>query len=200
MNKNVIIFILMLIPSIVGFYAGYEFKSHGKPTNTQADTVIVTDSTLKLKYDSALQVINTQGPDTFWKIAPPVNYPTQKVDTAFILQNYNTWYVYTDSVRNKDLALSIIDTVTANKIIGRKLSYKILRPDSIITIETTKTITKEVARGTNNLFVGTQVGVNGSNMLLAPHVLYTTKNKLAFSLGYELYQHTPTIGIYYKIK
>ena len=198
MNKNIIIFILMLIPSIVGFYAGYEFKSHGKPTNSQADTVIVTDSTLKLKYDSALQVINTQGPDTFWKIAPPVNYPFQKVDTAFILQNYNTWYVYTDSVRNKELALSIIDTVTANKIIGRKLSYKILRPDSIIKVETTKTITnKEVASG---LFVGTQVGAVGSNMLIAPHLLYVTKKKLAFSLGYELYQHTPTIGIYYKIK
>lgn len=198
MNKNIIIFILMLIPSMVGFYAGYEFKKNHTPPNYQTDTVTVVDSTILLKYDSALQVINTQGPDTFWKITPPVNYPTPIVDTAFILKNYNAWFVYADSVRNKEIALSIIDTVTANKIIGRKLSYKILRPDSIITVETTKTITnKEVASG---LFVGTQVGAIGSNMLVAPHLLYVTKKKLAFSLGYELVNKTPTAGIYYKIK
>lgn len=198
MNKNIIIFILMLIPSMVGFYAGYEFKKNHNPPTYLTDTVTVTDTTLRLKYDSALQVINTNGLPQLIKIIEVINHTDSTQSTNQQINKSTNLYVYADSVRNKDLALYIFDTITANKIIGRGINYKILRPDSIITIETTNTITKEVARG--KLFVGTQFGVNGSNMLLAPHVLYTTKNKLAFSLGYELIKKVPTVGIYYKIK
>ena len=200
MRKNIIIIILMMLPALAAFVVGYNFKKGIAPGEVRIDTVTVTDTTLQLKYDSALQVINTNSLPQLIKIIEVINHTDSTQSINQQINKSTNLYVYADSVRNKDLALYIVDTVTANKIIGRKLSYKILRPDSIITIETTNNITKEVARGTNNLFVGTQVGVNGSNMLLAPHVLYTTKKKLAFSLGYELYQHTPTIGIYYKIK
>ncbi|MES2379747.1 MAG: hypothetical protein V4538_01810 [Bacteroidota bacterium] len=197
-GSRTLFIIALLITTVVSYIAGCARGEKTGYQNSTTDTVTVTDSTLKLQYDSTAKVMSTgHVPDTVYLTGEPVFIPAH-VDTAATLYNYYARWVNIDSMRNNELAIYITDTISRNRVLKRNLNYKILRPDSIITITTTQTITtKEAASG---LYVGAQVGANGSNLLLAPHLLYTTKNKWAFSLGVSLNQGYPIVGIYYKIK
>ena len=61
-------------------------------------------------------------------------YLTADVDTNAILTHYLTQAVtYVDTIRDSSLQAVISDTIFRNEIVGRKFSYKILRPVTINT-------------------------------------------------------------------
>ena len=85
--------------------------------------------------------------DTVWKEIPvvknhylikldtivyEVEIPAQ-VDTQLILKSYFSKYVYTREWKDSLLYAVQTDTVTQNKIFPQSFSYKILRPQTIIT-------------------------------------------------------------------
>lgn len=122
---------------------------------------------------------------------------TQNIDTAEIIRRYLTAYFYVDSCRTADLSLVVSDSLFNNRITFRNYRYKILRPDSIITITTT--ITNTLAPnyfylGAGIISLGTQMGVSGK-------VLYT-KSKFAYDVGSVISWPWPNFqfGIYYKIR
>ena len=61
-------------------------------------------------------------------------YLVGSIDTAAILSHYLTQAVtYIDTIRDSALQAIITDTIFRNEIVGRKFSYKILRPVTINT-------------------------------------------------------------------
>lgn len=120
-------------------------------------------------------------------------YMIEDVDTAAILQDYFSFNTYSDTLpivwkdKNDTLIWSYVgdavinDTVSRNKILGRKFSYDIMWP------EVTKTITKTIYDRRVQLYA--EFGLLGNTKNLASGAelgfLLKTKNDRMVGVGYE---------------
>jgi hypothetical protein len=104
-----------------GFRSG---KRSVKPLVAQSDTVIVHDTTLRtiLKPDYHLRLDTILHTDTV-----PAD-----VDTATILKDYFARFVYERRWLDKEVDITLSDTISQNKPLSEQISYRILRPQTII--------------------------------------------------------------------
>lgn len=157
-------------------------------------TIIKTDTTYVTKTDS----IKTYVPKWKTKIKHDTVHDTiLKIDTAYVLGDYFSTYVYNDTIKNKhdSLIIYVDDSITQNKIKSRKVKYKITYPiitTSITTIENKR----EFYYG-----IGLSGGKQGLNSF-GPEFLLRTKKGSAYGLGVGINnQFTPIVGFkaYWKI-
>jgi len=120
---------------------------------------------------------------------------TQPVDTTAILRDYFATYVYQDRQELDSLNLTIIDSVSQNKIFARTISYDLIYP--------TTTITKEIYLNNRELYWG--LDVNGSSSQLnyvGGGLIYRTRKKQVYGLGIGINQDfQPVVSgkLYWKI-
>lgn len=189
-KNNDFIIIAVLLLSIVGaFFVGKEFEKNFQPNNETTTT-----TSIEQKFDSTPVFVDR--PIVVLRVDsyPLPNKPVI-IDTLAIVNRWLTGYVYIDSMRNKDLFLQITDSIEQNTIKHRQFVYKILRPDSIITITKTSTIKEPIS---NAFFVGAGLGANR----FSPSLLYNIKNTFEIGVSSNLIGEKPSFeaSFFYRIK
>lgn len=157
------------------------------PNNTAPtqDTVRVE---ITKRYD---HYIYTHSSDTIYLLKETlVLQPVQ--DTLALIRDYFTQREFSDTILDSNLSATYSGMVWKNSIFNPKLSYKLLRPQTIIqntVIESTPT---------RKLSLGAFAGYSDKPMIGALAV-YTDRRDRSFSVGYGINQ-TLLIGITGKIK
>lgn len=121
------------------------------------------------------------------------------VDTSKILEEFYSKFVYKDTLKLKDSLgyISVIDTVTQNKILGRLF-------DAHVNKTTIKEITIVKELPNNQVYIGGVAGFDKTNIVnfFGPTLVLKTKKDKMFSLGvgYGTNQNLSLQGgIYWKI-
>lgn len=197
-TKDTIIWVVLFILSLgMIFFAGFYTK--GRFYASDFDTTITTT----LRFDSTIRTIDAHPgtqiqPNTHTIIKTDSTvYVVPVLDTLAltrIIESWFTHYYYSQTLRDSNIEASIKDTISQNRIISRHFTYKILRPDSIVT----STITQP--KNNNNIYAG--MGVCwGTNPKIGP-ALIVTRNRFAFQAGAAFGQQQPVLlfGTYYKLK
>ena len=136
----------------------------------ETDTVTVTKTTTK----------NVRGADIYHETIVEQIKEVDKIipaDTALILRNFYAKNLYKDRLTlEEDLGtIDVIDTISQNKIIGRKYIADIKQK----TITNT-TIVKELPK--NKVWLGLN-GVWGNNLLVGPSISLVTKRDNLYGAG-----------------
>jgi len=116
------------------------------------------------------------------------------IDTAAILADYYVVKTYEDTQVLDSLDITIIDTVSQNQIMGRKIAYNFTYPRNIIT-ETIYVKKRE-------LYYGIGLGGGSQNNYFGGELLYVNKKNQAYGLGVGINsQFQPAVigRIYWKI-
>jgi hypothetical protein len=119
-----------------------------------------------------------------------------KIDTLEILKDYYSKYVYKDTLKLDSLGyITIVDTITQNKIFSRNFDSQVLIP--------TTTITNEIYLNKPKFFGGVSLGGNKSQInFLSGDLLYKSKRDNVYGLGLGVNQNFQPIIIgrmYWKI-
>ena len=153
------------------------------------------------------KVVTKKGEDIYHETIKEVIIPTI-VDTQALLQDYFAKNIYKDTLNLPDSlgTVSLIDTITQNKILGRTFNASVKQR----TIKET-TIVKELPK--TKVFYGLEGGFNKADVVshLGLGVLINTKQDKMFHLGLGVANRTidgtsgtlaPYIGggVYWKIK
>jgi hypothetical protein len=153
------------------------------------------------------KVITKKGEDIYHETIKEVTIPAI-VDTQALLQDYFAKNIYKDTLQLPDSLgiVSLIDTITQNKILGRTFNASVKQR----TIKET-TIVKELPK--TKLFYGFEGGFNKADVVshLGFGVLVNTKKDKMFHLGLGVANRTtdgtsgalsPYIGggVYWKLK
>lgn len=150
---------------------------------TVFDTITKEVPVYKPKYVTKIEYIR----DTIIDSTP--------IDTVSILKDYFATYVYQDNQELDSLNLTIIDSVSQNKIFARTIQYDLIYP--------TTTITKEIYLNQRELYWG--VGMQGRTDQLnyvGGELLYRNRKKQAYGLGIGINQDLqPVVSgrLYWKI-
>ena len=150
---------------------------------TVFDTITKEVPVYKPKYVTKIEYIH----DTIIDSTP--------IDTASILKDYFATYVYQDNQELDSLNLTIIDSVSQNKIFARTIQYDLIYP--------TTTITKEIYLNQRELYWG--IGMQGRTDQLnyvGGELLYRNRKKQAYGLGIGINQDLqPVVSgkLYWKI-
>ncbi len=192
--KNIVFFIGLCIGfSFIGYF-GINWLLDVPNTQSQYAT---KKETKNIIVDSLLVVVDslTVQVDSLHRAGNKTNtvFTPQKVDTAFIIDQYYKTYKQTIKHRDKDLDFRLDFDLIQNKIQVPKLEYKILKPVAIF---------KPATRNPKHLFFGATLG--GSlyelNQFTPELVFFTGKH--GFKIGYNLLDQNRNlqIGYYFKIK
>jgi len=125
--KNMVLGFLMAMLLFVGGWAGYKLYPTLHPCpEVSTDTVLVHDTVTHTIPDTIPYYI--AGKDS-------IIYDTvfKDVDTAAILKDYFAWHFYTRHWEDSLLSVTLHDVVSQNKFGGNEFTYKILRPQTVIT-------------------------------------------------------------------
>jgi len=139
-----------------GLYLG---SRRPTPINT-VDTLYVYDTVWHTVYNT--DTIYKEKLDTIiFTDSIPV-LPT-KEDTLRILSRYFAKFVYTGTIADSSVNIVIKDTISQNTIVGRSVSYKLLKPQTIINEITYEPFQRSVAIGGFGAIYDTKaiVGVSG---------------------------------------
>jgi hypothetical protein len=155
----------------------------------ERDTVVeyITVTKTTPVYVPKIKYINKINVDTFLVYNP--------IDTASILADYYSEVYYDDEQNLDSLYLTILDTISQNRIIGRQIKYTLKYPQSIIT-EKIYINQREFYVGLGGAGTFTQLNYFGGEML------YKNKKKQAYGLGVGLNQNlVPIVSarMYWKI-
>ena len=181
--------ILMLASFALSFY----YQDRNSKRNMNSSDTLSHEKTIMVKYDSFDRFIPQPYPvkvtDSFY-IPVPANIV---VDTQAIIRQYYTEYILADTIRNHELYLYIVDTLFKNRIQGRFLTYRILRPDSII-----KEVTTLQAPEKSHVFAGSILGTG----TFGPGIIYNRKNNYMVGLSSNILLPSPNIqaSVYFKIR
>jgi hypothetical protein len=120
-----------------------------------------------------------------------------EVDTAAILKDYYSFYVYNDEVKHKYGRTFINDTVSQNKIIGRQVTHDLIVP------VVTRTITLHQPKR-SAVFIGANILGNEIDPLKGYNVnlSFKTKRDRFIEAGYnQLFggEHYYSLGIKWKL-
>lgn len=119
---------ILLVVAIIVFSLTYCHQKIGSGGNN--DTLV---NTIKLSFDSAVKLI-PQGQTivhNHYNINVAPGEIPSVIDSNAVIAEYYRKHVDTETRRDTDLELTIIDTLFKNSRIGRGISYKILRPQTI---------------------------------------------------------------------
>ena len=159
-----------------------------------SNTVVV----LKLEVVALLVAVTKEVATYIPKYTTKIKYihdVISTIDTVFVVNDYNSKYVYNDSLKNDTLSLYINDIIFKNKLLSRNIKYTIKFP--IVTINNT------VIKNKNEFYTG--VGLVGSNTginYFGPEFLLRTKKKSVYGLGVGVngnLQPNISLRIYWKI-
>lgn len=149
---------LALALIIIGIFIGWILFSEihcGKEDKTEISSTSDSSITENKFTDSTIQ--GTKGKDSLKYIPYPVYYTDsffQQVDTAAILRDYYGTKVYTNRYITDHLDETIIDTVTQNKITGRKRTFTVTCYDTTINRVTA------IRKSADGLYLGAETNLN----------------------------------------
>lgn len=175
--QPILIIILIVLLLLQGWY--YRNSTPVEPTIiTKVETKWDTVTIQSLEYVPKLvdKVITKY--ETVYKVdSVLVNV---EVDTANILKEYFAKNVYVDKIVLDTFgSVTLIDTISQNKIYSRKYTSDILIP--------TNTITNNIYINDKGFYAGGSLGIN-QKMLhsISGEILYKTKNSTIFGVGLGL--------------
>lgn len=119
---------------------------------------------------------------------------TTPIDTAAILAEYYAVKTYEDTQVLDSLDITIIDTVSQNQIMGRKIAYNFTYPRNIIT--------EKIYVNKREIYYGIGLGGGAENNYFGGELLYKNKKNQAYGLGVGINsQFQPAIigRIYWKL-
>ena len=163
----------------------------GEPAEPKVITSVVTE------YDTIRKTVTNYIPKFVSKIeyVRDTVYITQPIDTVAILKDYFATYVYEDKQALDSLNLTIIDSVSQNKIFARTISYDLIYP--------TTTITKEIYLNNRELYWGFDINGTPSQLnYVGGGLIYRTKKKQIYNIGLGFNQELQPVisgGLYWKI-
>lgn len=190
--KNVFVPMIILISCVLSFIAGCDYNRIHSP---QLTNELPVNEPVKyvVKIDS-IELVKIQPGKFIYRVDSFFVATSFPIDTAAILRFYQTKYFQIDSFRNTELALISQDSIFENRSIWKQYSYKILRPDSVIT--------KTIISPKNQFWTGLGIAsVNGSSYL-NPGISYLHKKGFGASAGLMIGPTNPGyfISFNYKIK
>lgn len=162
-------------------------------TQTPDPIQVIKYDTIKIKGDSVAYPVKVTvnvpvklPGDTFWK--------TQPIDTFNILSQYFDKYLYTDTFKkDSDFVAILQDTITQNRIIGRKFWHQNLKESMIVTktVTTTEPLPK--------IFIGGGIGLN-NKIGLNISGTYIVNKSMAINGNIDPLNKYVSINYQYKIK
>lgn len=191
-TNNRALFLLVIIISIISFGSGFFIsKSQTKPNSF--DTTI----NVSHHYDSAVNHFSTRQV-TYSNTDSVVYYPPS-LDSLAILKIIERWFTHyqkSEVYRDQNLEATISDSIGENRIINRAFSYKILRPDSIVTIQLSSTQNKgNFYPGLSACYLGTEAKPS-----FGPAMFYTF-NRVGIYAGAGVGERTTlNFGLHFKLK
>ncbi len=169
--RNLIIPFIILISCVFSFIAGCDYNRIHSPQFT-ADLPVNLPVKVLVKTDT-VEVIKVQSGRSIYRIDSVFVATNSIIDTAAIIRSFQTKYFQIDSFRNSELALVSQDSIFQNRSIWKQYSFKILRPDSVIT--------KFQSIKQNQLWAGMGItSVNGSTYL-SPGLSFNHKKGIGAS-------------------
>ena len=188
-NKSKFYFLIIAILVIV-ILLQKSCSGGSKVTVPNNDTITTIDTV----YHTVTKEVATYIPKYTTKIKY-IHDVTSTIDTVFVVNDYNSKYVYNDSLKNDTLSLYINDIIFKNKLLSRNIKYTIKFP--------TVTINNTVIKNKNEFYTG--VGLVGSNTginYFGPEFLLRTKKKSVYGLGVGIdgnLQPNLSLRVYWKI-
>lgn len=120
------------------------------------------------------------------------------VDTAAILRDYFAQVVYLDTLKDDSSAfIAVLDTVTQNRLQGRKLYFANRKPTSIIHSTTIQPADTERLK----LYAGAMLAIApGERTEIGPALFVTTPKGYGYSYAYGFNEKTHTFTLLWKVK
>lgn len=179
MKKTPIIIILVLI--VLLLLQGWYYKTYMsiETVVTKIETRVDTITINSVEYVPQVET-RILPPELIYVDVIDTVLINTKVDTAAILIDYYSKYVYQDVLDLDTLgSVTIIDTVSQNKIQSRQFTSDIIIP--------TKTITNTTYINDKGFYYGVGLGIN-QQMLhsVSGEVLYKTKRNIIYGVGLGL--------------
>lgn len=120
------------------------------------------------------------------------------LDIQDIIADYLSKYVYIDTLINDTSAFMVItDTINRNNILSRSWEFKNRRPTQFIT-NTTTTIIQKPKKW--NIGIGGFVGGNKSRFDAGIGVLVTTNKRSSYNVGFNPFDMSGRIGMYWNLR
>lgn len=180
------------------------------PLRTKPVYISRIDSIPYPVYDTLIEEVEVEVPiETIVEVEKQVEVPVyQPVDTMLILKDYNSKNVFSNvlTLSNNNGSITLIDTISQNKIIGRSFKEKIKSKIVRDTIEI-----KESPK--NKMYFGINTNFNREDFVrnVGVGLIFKTKGDKLFQLGAGVTNRTidgvngtlsPYIngGVYWKIK
>ena len=114
------------------------------------------------------------------------------VDTLAILKKFYTEYCYTDTIQDTNIVAISEIQLSENKIRDHNLTYKLLRPEKIITV--TNTIEKPFKP---LLMLGVSVSQDKAfSFGIRPQILFISKRRQSVGLGYDIVNKRVDANLY----
>jgi hypothetical protein len=185
---------------IIAIIAFFHEGCSGCKSTTRSDST----TTVSYKYDTATHhgIIAPAKPETSFVRLPghyihDTTFIPAPVDSMAVVIAYYTARYYERAFSDSNIQVSFKDSVYRNELIWSAFDYRLLRPTAIVTT----TVVKPVA-ASSSVYVGfgTEVGFIGFPTF-GPELLYTSKNRRAYKLGYHFGQNMSTVNasIYWRI-
>lgn len=203
--KNIIILILIILIIIILLNPKGCIPLRSKPVY-----ISQIDSIPYFVHDTLIEEVEIEVPvETIVEVEKQVEVPVyQPVDTMLILKDYNSKNIFSNvlTLSNNNGSITLIDTISQNKIIGRSFKEKIKSKIVRDTIEI-----KESPK--NKMYFGINTNFNREDFVrnVGVGLIFKTKGDKLFQLGAGVTNRTvdgvngtlsPYIngGVYWKIK
>lgn len=124
---RVIIFLLLVCSSVYIWKSINKYDVPEEVISTKTVKVLIHD-TITHRVISKYKVV-----DSIFVEVPVL------VDSALVVKRYFAKYYYKDIIKDSNLVININDTISQNKLIFRKLTYKLLKP-TVINYNTNTTL------------------------------------------------------------
>ena len=173
--QTVIILVLIIVILLLRNCSGKSSTPQNE-ARIERDTLVeyITITKTTPVYIPKVKYINKINIDTF------LIY--NQIDTAAILADYYSEVYYDDEQNLDSLYLTILDTISQNRIIGRQIKYTLKYPQT--------TITEKIYINQREFYIGLG-GAGTSNQInyFGTELLYKNKKKQAYGLGIGINQN-----------
>ncbi len=120
------------------------------------------------------------------------------IDTQAVINNYYKRYTFNDSISDTNIIINSQVIVAKNIVEKSNIKYKLLQPI------TSTTVTIEKVKETKPrpiLLAGAEIGFNKTRFIseVSPGLIFITKKRQAFGVGYELLNQSYQAKVYLPI-
>jgi hypothetical protein len=165
-------------------------KSCGDKKNDLHTIEKTIESTRTVVYDSTQRkIIPSKAPISI--ITKTVVIPA-KVDTQAILLAYFAIHTYSDQISDSSLHLQIFDSVSQNKIYGRRIFYQWLKP-----VESTSSTTitnTPVLKSRSGFYIGGFGDFSKNRYGVGPGLTWLTKKQVMFNYDFDVLNKSHRVG------